>query len=304
MTQASITSGQREAVEALVKAAGLRGIEIGLKRVDPGQDGVQLLLERGDDFQAPIVDAVIAALKQMSVGNQYANLVTASDWDYPAEYRQNMPTIEQQIDILRMRWKSLNPDNAIRYAREVYPTLDCPEWVESPFVLIRPGFFSDKYGEEVEEVLKAIDSTRKLYNYREGCLGPQYLQREERSLRCEARMAELQPGDLWIVGGQFGKHHRGEAVLRARELISCRRHEWAFGARDVGYMTFTHPHRFVRWEQLHADCAGDKYSPGADGSFGRAPLFCFADGRVEFGSGRVGNANDRYGSVSGLVPQQ
>ncbi len=304
MKKASITSGQRESVESLAKAAAMRGVELGFKKADPDLEGIQMLLERGDDFQVPVIDAVIAAMKQFTVVNQYAHLKTPSSMDYPDEHIRGSLTVEQQIDTLRAQWPSLNPDHAIAYVRKVYSTLNLPEWVEGPYVIIRPGFFSSTYGEEVEEMLKAIGSKRKLHNYREGCLGPQYLQREERSLRYEAQMSKFQSGDLWVVGAQFGKLHRGEAVLRAREVISCRRHEWAFGARDVACMIFTHPQRFVRWEQLHADCAGDKYSPDADGRFSEAPYFHFGGGGLRFGTWDVGHAFGRYGSVSGLLPQE
>lgn len=43
--------------------------------------------------------------------------------------------------------------------------------------------------------------------------------------------------------------------------------------------------------------------PDADGSFDNAPIFNFNDGKVKFDNGNVDNANDNYGSVSGLVPK-
>ncbi|MBU0648908.1 hypothetical protein KJ969_02295, partial [Patescibacteria group bacterium] len=64
-----------------------------------------------------------------------------------------------------------------------------------------------------------------------------------------------------------------------------------------------HPEREVRSEQLHIDCAGDEYSPGADSGFGRSPYFDFFDGRLRFGTSGGGDVLARFGSASAFLPQ-
>jgi hypothetical protein len=32
-------------------------------------------------------------------------------------------------------------------------------------------------------------------------------------------------------------------------------------------MALVHPERYVRWEELDTDCAGDEFAPDADGAF-------------------------------------
>jgi len=41
--------------------------------------------------------------------------------------------------------------------------------------------------------------------------------------------------------------------------------------------------------------------PDADGDFSKSPYFKFNDGKVKFDTNWVDNANDNYGSASGLV---
>ena len=79
--------------------------------------------------------------------------------------------------------------------------------------------------------------------------------------------------------------------------------EFGGGTVQVGSMVLTHPERFVRWEQLHTDCAGDEFSPDADGQFDCAPYLSFVGGKVEFDAGGFSDPNERYGSVSFLLPQ-
>jgi hypothetical protein len=198
----------------------------------------------------------------------------------------------------------LNPDLALRYLREMYPTLQVPGWVEGPFAIIRPGFFSDKYGEELAEVLKAIAKDRKgkFVNCREGQLGPEYLhQKSERTLISLRSLVEQQPGsDILISPAQFGIRHRGRSVRRVRVVFVVG--EYGSGAKDVGTMILTNPIRLQHCDDLWIDCAGDEFAPGADGRFARAPYFHFCDGRVKFYAHRVSSVHDDYGSVSAFLP--
>ena len=152
--------------------------------------------------------------------NQYANEEIPSNCGYSSGYR-NPIEISTQIDILRSRWPSLNPDPALRYMREIYQTLQLPDWVEGPFALIRPGFFSNIYGEELEEVLKAMaKSSDDFRNYRKGQLGPKYLRQSERTLSKLRTLMERQPGsDILISVAQFGIRHHGRSVRRARDVF-------------------------------------------------------------------------------------
>jgi hypothetical protein len=94
--------------------------------------------------------------------------------------------------------------------------------------------------------------------------------------------------------------HRGKSVRRARETFSG--NEFGLGAFAMGCMVLFHPEHYVKWEQLHTDCAGDEFDPDADGAFSMAPLFNFGD-ELAFDACDVSGARPYFGSVSGFLPQ-
>ena len=115
-------------------------------------------------------------------------------------------------------------------------------------------------------------------------------------------LANQQAGhNILIIPVQFGLLHRGQSVRRAREVFQS--NEFGLGSFQVGIMLLTHPERLVQWDQLHLDCAGDEYAPGADGVFCHAPLFLFHGGGLGFIAYPCGHAGGGFGSVSGFLPQ-
>lgn len=302
MTTTSITSGQQHQIVQFTEDAARRAAMDALAEIGPDidKDGGQRVIERGDDLHAVIKAATLQALRDLSVSDRYADQEVESSYGYPEGY-QRPKAFTDQVDILRACWKQLNPDSAVKYAREVYPTLQLPTWVEGPMALIRPGFFSNVYAEEVEEILKAIAASRQFLNYRQGQLTPKRFRQLERTARLIAQLAASQPGDLIVAPWQFGLHHRGRSVLRAREVFLGK--EFGAGSRDTGTALITHPERLVRWEQLHVDCSGDEFTPDADGQFRKASCFHFYGRKVGFGAVGVGSAGERCGSASVILPQ-
>jgi len=291
----SITDGQKKQVKRFAEDAVDRAIAEGILN----KDSIQRLIEQGDEFQSRI----IAGIRELSVSNQFANEEVPSNYGYFSGYQTPAP-ITDQIDILRSHWPNLNPDHAIRYMREVYPTLQLPSWVEGPFALIRPGFFSNLYGEELEEIFKALAKARhgKFVNYRKGRLGPEYLRQHARTISMMAKILKQQPGsDIIIVPEQFGIRHRGRSVRRTREVFVAP--EFGEGAKNVGTMILTNPNRLQHYDDLWIDCAGDEYAPVADGDFSLAPYFYFYGGEVEFAADWFDHAFSLSGSASGSLPQ-
>lgn len=227
----------------------------------------------------------------------------SSSFGYLSGYQKPIK-ITDQIDILRSHWPSLNPDPALRYYREVYPTFQFPNWVEGPFAIIRSGFFSNKYYEELGEVFGALIKSRdgKLYNYRAEQLGPEYLRQSQRTLEKLDVLMEQQPqSDILISSGQFGFHHRGCSIRRAREKFM--ENEYGIGAKDGGTMLLINPIRLQHYDDLWIDFAGDEFAPLADGDFDRAPCFNFDDDELGFHADWLCYADDHYGSVSAFLPQ-
>jgi hypothetical protein len=148
-------------------------------------------------------------------------------------------------------------------------------------------------------VLNALDGPYHLHNYRRGQLGSKHLRRDSYSLQCEVRIAQLQPGDLWLVGGQFGKHYAGESVSEVRDQANDRDHGWCFGTRDIGCMLLTHPSRLFPKEKIH--CPGDQYSVHGDGNFNRAPCFDMGSHKLKFDTHPIANTYEEYSSPTGYI---
>ncbi len=158
-----------------------------------------------------------------------------------------------------------------------------------------------RYCRTVELVLGKLGESRRFVNYREGQLTPDRLRQHARTVAMLERIAVAQKGDILVVPSQFGLRHAGRSVRRARAVFT--KMEFGLGVLAVGSMTLTHPSRFVRWEQLHTDCAGDEFAPEADGRFVLAPCFDWSGGVLGFGADGADCPSGYYGSASGFSPQ-
>lgn len=284
----SITPGQRKQYLRFAEDAAEKALEeVGLDK-----DGVQRLIERGDEFQLDIV----ASIRKLSISNQFSDEEVKSSYVYPKGHK--VKGITEQTNILRQ----LIP--GIGFADEKIAEQPLPPNAEGWFAIPRWQSVAKTHNEAVQKVLDLIKKQRKgnFYNYREGKIGEQYLRQHERTAKKLQTLGDQQKGfDILVVAAQFGLRHRGRSVRRAREVFTA--NEFGLGAFEIGCMLLTHPERLVSYDDLWIDCAGDKYSPDADGQFDGAPYFSFNDGRVEFGSSWFVYAYDRFGSASGFVPQ-
>jgi hypothetical protein len=230
------------------------------------------------------------------VSNQFSDEEVESSYVYPTGYK--VKGITAQVNVLRQ----LIPD--IGFANEKLAEQPLPANAEGWFAIPRWQSVAKTYNEAVQKVLDLIKKQRNgnFYNYREGRLGAQYLRQHERTVKKLETLTEQQKDcDILVVAAQFGLRHRGRSVRRAREVFAG--NEFGLGAFEVGCMLLTHPERLVSYDDLWIDCAGDEYTPAADGVFSRAPCFLFGDGGVRFGTSWFDSASDRCGSASGFLPQ-
>jgi len=301
MTTLSITSGQGEQLIRFTVDATKRAATNALKEASLDNPGAQRVIERGDDYQAAIERAALAALKDLSVSDRYADQVVKSTNVYPLEYR-GPKSIRAQVEGLLTHFSNLNAAWALDHGQAWYDSIKpgLPKWIEGPLVYVWWEVFGD-YHAALQQVLDRIAASRTFYNYCAGAIGPKHLRQLDRTARMEKVVKTLQPGDFIIVPSQAGLCHRGESVLRARELFLAQ--EFGLGGVAEGCRALTHPERYVRWEQLHTDPAGDEYSPDADGEFSEAPFLDFDDGEVGFGTDHVSYPDEHYGSSSAFLPQ-
>jgi hypothetical protein len=284
----NITEGQKKQYKRFVEDAADKALaEAGLDK-----DGLQRVIENGDDLQA----AIVTKLRKLSVTNEYADEEVSSSYGYLSGYKPK--SVADQIKVLRKLFPKIGT------ADESIAEKPVPAGAEGWFAIPRFEVVAAGYNEAVEKVLKLIKKDRKgnFYNWREGHLGPQYLRQMERTVRFWKKIGEGQKGhDILIVPAQFGLRHRGRSVRRVRVIMNSS--EFGLGAFAVGVMLLTHPERLKHYDDLWIDCAGDEYSPDADGRFEVAPCFFFDVGRVRFGTYWFDSADVFYGSASGFVSQ-
>jgi len=250
----------------------------------------QRLIERGGEFQVGLKELI----EKHSITNRFADEEVQSSYAYPRGYK--VKWITEQANILRQLFPGVG------FADESIATRPLPEGAEGWFAIPKWQTMAATYGEAVEKVLATIASKRKFYNYRDGQLGAEYLRQHEKSVKMFQKLGDEQKDhDILVVPAQFGLRHKGRSVRRAREVFVG--NEFGLGAFAIGIMLLTHPEREVQWDQLHVDCAGDEFSPDADGGFSRAPVFDFGGGEVKFSAGWLNSANGFYGSASGFLPR-
>lgn len=288
-TRTSITSGQAKQYKRFVEDAAERALEeVGLDK-----DGIQKLIERGDEFQA----CIIAGIRELSVSNQFADKEVESKYGYLSGYQPK--PIAEQVKRLRELFPKLGSVDESIAEQEFSPNAE--GWLAIP----RWEKIADTYGEAVQKVLDLIKQTRdgKFYNYCENQLGEAYLRQSTKTTKALQALGEQQSDhDILVVSAQLGLCHRGKSIRRAREVMNAS--EFGLGAFEIGIMLLTHPERLLNVDDLWIDCAGDEFAPFADGVFSLAPYFEFLVGEVKFGAGDVDGAVAFYGSASAFGPQQ
>lgn len=297
MSQTLITSRDPKGLHAV----GLFEAVYNKSKLDDAR--AQRLNERGGELQ----DGIAKLIAELSVSNQYANEEVRSSYTYPKEYKGPKPIVDQIKAIAKIF--GLDPSQAIEFAKNL-PAI--PEGAEGWFAIpsvdaLAKKHFPEvtdpvqKYCQAVQLVHAKIAASRSFYNYREGQITPAQLRVHARTAHALDLIAEPQKGDILIVAAQLGMRHRGKSVRRAREVFTA--NEFGLGSLAVGSIVLTHPERLVRWEELDMDCAGDEFSPEADGDFSLSPYFDFVDGEVRFGTYFVAYPHDHFGSVSGFLSQ-
>jgi hypothetical protein len=241
------------------------------------------------------------SIPDIQPSQQYADEEVESNYGYISGYTKPKSLLEQM-----KRLRELFP--GLGSADEKLAEQPVPTGAEGWFAIPRWEKIAPTYNEAVVGVLAMLSKTRdgKFYNWREGKLGPQYLRESDRTHVCFQKLCEehTPPAgvDILLIPAQLGLRHRGRSVRRAREAMNGS--EFGLGAFAVAICLLTHPERLEHYDDLWIDCAGDEYSPDADGRFESAPCFVFDDGLVEFGATWFGGADDCSGSASGFLPGQ
>ncbi|MFC1613006.1 hypothetical protein ACFL23_01615 [Patescibacteria group bacterium] len=304
------TDGQKKQYDRFIEDASDKAfLQAGL---DKDKDGLQRLIGRGGEFQS----SIIATIKELSVSNRYADEEVSSNYTYPPEYKGPKPIIDQITTLAKIF--NLKPDSAIDYS-ETVPSLESfvPAdalawtgwfaWIDY-IELGRQYFPKEKnlavlYCLGVNLVLEKIKESRPFYNHREGEIIESKLRLSSRTADAENVMRQTQKGPILIGAAQLGMRHGNpiaRSVRRARELFVP--NEFGLGSLAVGSIALTHPERFVRYEELDVDCAGDEFDFG-DGRFFGAPCVYFFSDKVYFLAYEISYAGSGCGAASAFLPQ-
>ena len=298
-TKKLITSGDPKGLDATAKWRAVYNKQ----QLTDGADGSAQRLNESREFWKELGELI----QKHSATNQYESEVVSSNYTYPKEYKGPKPIAEQVKAIATMF--GLDPTQALEFAKNL-PTL--PEGAEGWFAIPKVSVVATKqfpaitdkakqYCESVQLVLALLADSRSFINYHDGKIVPNKLRQHAHTAQFLEHLEAQQQGDILIIAVQYGMRHRGKSVRRARETFAS--NEFGLGTFHIGCMALSHPERYVRFEELDTDCAGDEFAPDADGGFSRAPVFCFVDGRLGFSTCDVSSAGDICGSVSGFVPQ-
>lgn len=303
-TEKLITSAQTDKVADL----GREAVKTAVGKVNPTSTNVQNgIIGNGREFKNRVEEDVKAIILEMTTPNQYANEVVSSSYTYPKEYK-GPKFILDQIDMVEKQW-GLDGSHARSFIANIKKLPEGAEgWFAIPKVSsVAKKHFSaitdsaEKYCEAVKLVHSKLAQSRKFYNYREGQITTAQIRQHPCTISFLEQLESEQQGDILILAVQYGMRHRGKSVRRARETFSG--NEFGLGAFALGCMALVHPDRYVRWEELDTDCAGDEFAPDAVSVFSRSPFFHFLVDELRFGTSAVSFACGRYGSASAFVPQ-
>jgi hypothetical protein len=256
------------------------------------RQSAQAVLDAGSKVRSEIAGAVTEIVHKHTISSKYEDEEVGSDRIYPPTYR--VRPVEAQVTELRKAFPKLGNCN------EKLGRLPIPEEPEAWFAIPRWQAVAPTYNEAVEMVLESLAKKRRFSNRIAERMGEKYLRQTERSRLAETILADQQQGcDILVVAAQFGMLHRGSSARRTRASLAG--NEFCLGAFAIASMLLTHTDRLSTGDSLMLDCGGDEYSPRADYTFDRVPLFDFDLSGIEFSIFYEDRARNQWGTPTGFL---
>jgi hypothetical protein len=306
-TTEPITDGQKKLITRMI--GDVAGSDLVQEALDALSKKGAERLKGNPAFVESLRQFAVEKISEFAVVNEFANEEVESKYGYLSGYKKSTD-LNAQCNQLRILFPGIGFANQDLQARiekgEVKLPANAEGWFAIPNWKKNPKIFGSTYSEAVVKVLDAIKKARDgaFYNYRNGQVDEQHLRQSARSIQFWDELAKAQgDADILIIDAQFGIRHRGRSVRRARVVMEDTPGEVGLGAFVVGIMPLTNPIRLKHYDDLWIDCAGDEWSPDADGAFSRSPCFIFNGGLVRFDANDVDVANGDYGTASGFPPQ-
>lgn len=261
-----------------------------LEEIQLDKQELELLMAHGDMLSQRFAGAI----RELSLSSLFASDEVKSHFAYPASY--GVKEVGMQVAILRDLFSELK--NAT-YDESIV-TRPHPRRAEGWFAIPRWQKLSSFYNAALDRIFEVMEAELMLCNFRQGQTGPEYLRQCDKTAKAFLRIGNEQKGhDILIVPCQFGRLHRDRSVRRALEVMNVA--QFGLNAFAAGCMLLTHPEREKCFDQLHIDCAGDEFSPKADGDFTHSPAFEFLAERLTFSAYRSSDKFIHCGSASGFL---
>jgi hypothetical protein len=276
----------QDCLNGAVRDAYLRAIE----QLD--RQSAQAVLEEENKLKSEITGAVTEIVSKHTMSSKYEDEEVGSDRGYPSTY--HVRPVEAQVTELRKVFPKLGNCN------EKLGRIPLPDEAEAWFAIPRWQAVAPTYNEAVENILAILASKRRFSNRIVGRLGKEYLRQTERSQLAETLLADQQQGcDILVLAAQAGMLHRGCSARRTRASLAG--NEFCLGVFAVASLLLTHSERLSSGEALMIDCGGDEYSPRADYTFDRVPLFDFDLSGIEFSIFYEDRARNLWGTPTGFL---
>ncbi len=284
------TDQQNERLQQCLTDAVASAYRAAVEQLD--RQSAQAVLEVSAELKSEIAKTVAEIVHSHTVSHKFENEQGVSKRAYPPTYR--VRPVEAQVTELRKIFPALGN------CREKLGHLPLPDEPEGWFAIPRWQVLAPTYNQAVEMLLDILGSRRRFSNRIIGRLGDKYLRQTERSILAEKILADQQPGnDILVLAAQAGMLHRGSSARRTRAALAG--NEFALGVFTFGCMLLTHPERLSDSETLMVDCGGDEYSPRADYTFDRVPLFDYDLSGIEFSIFYEDRARDVWGTPTGFL---
>ena len=250
---------------------------------------------------------------QFSTNTDYVDEEGRLAYGYPKSFldQDGYPkpnAVSVQIDLLRVRWPHLNPDRALAFHAGAYQRLfpsRASDWVEGPYVLLRPGLFGGTYIDDAKEAIIGLKATcRRSFHW-----GPVFdnkcrLRQTAVSQELIARAQSCQEGDFILIPGQAGI--RFGACSPRRAVVKAGQDEACLGFYSGAAIAIGNPHRFgPDHNECGMDLSGDVYAPDEEGVFSAAPvLYVGHDGTLNSYWRPLNCSYGVFGSASGRFPSK
>jgi hypothetical protein len=284
------TAQQNQQLQSRLGDAAHNAYLTAIERLD--KQSAQAVLEAECEVKADIAKAVTEIVHSHTISNKYEEEEVGSDRSYPSTHC--VRPVEAQVTELRKAFPALGA------CQEKLGRLPLPEGAEAWFAIPRWEAVAPTYNEAVEKILEVLAKKRRISNRIAGRLGKEYLCQTERCRLAETILADQQQGcDILVVAAQAGMLHRGCSSRRTRASLAG--NEFCLGIFAVASILITHTERLSDGNSLMIDCGGDQYSPRADYTSDRVPLFDFDLAGIEFSIFYEDRARNLWGAPTGFL---